>query len=95
MGTLKERLILKALRRHPRIFPCETRESFARSFTRQSGRMVFWYNTEDNSTHIVSEKIPVRRRTTVRKSRMGAGVTPKHRVLRKSLPRRPSRSSGT
>jgi hypothetical protein len=63
MGKLEEQMIRKAIRRHTTIVPCDSRKSFDRSFTRASGRMVFWYNSADNSTHVVIAKIPPGRKT--------------------------------
>jgi hypothetical protein len=77
MGTLKERLIRKAIRRHSNIFPCETKAGFGRSFTRANGRLLFWYNSADDSTHVVSGKINPSRRIPVRKPQakvQGAGT---------------------
>lgn len=57
MGALEERLIRKAIRKHKKIFPCLSRKEFSKCFTREDGRLLFWYDTEDRSTHLISANI--------------------------------------
>ena len=57
MGELEKRLIQRAIHKHKKIFPCARRNSFAACFTREKDRLLFWYNTKDRSTHVVSAKI--------------------------------------
>ena len=53
MGTLKEQLIANAISQHRKIFPCVGRHSLEDCFTFEKGRIVFWFNTEDHSTHMM------------------------------------------
>ncbi len=39
------------------IAPCPTRENFDNCFTVEENNIYFWFNTEDQSTHVLSEKI--------------------------------------
>ena len=45
-----------AVKKDKKIFPCGPNITFERSFTRNDGVLVFWYNTEDRSTHIIRQK---------------------------------------
>jgi len=56
MGKLEESLIAKAIRKHKNILPCRGK-SFDASFTEERGRLLFWFNTRDKSTHVVSARI--------------------------------------
>jgi hypothetical protein len=61
MGELEQKLIRRAMLKHKKIFPCSRKGTFETSFTRESDRILFWYNTRDRSTHVVSTKL-VRRK---------------------------------
>jgi hypothetical protein len=53
MTELEQSLIQKASEMHSRISPCPPRQDFEHCFTRDSGKVYFWFNTEDKSTHVV------------------------------------------
>lgn len=57
MDRLKFDLIRKALRAYKRIYPCGTRNSFSECFTFQDDNLLFWFDTEDHSTHLLVENI--------------------------------------
>jgi hypothetical protein len=57
MGELEKKLMKKAIRRHKTIFPCPHRGTFETCFTREPDRILFWYNTKDRSTHLVSARL--------------------------------------
>jgi hypothetical protein len=57
MGELEQKLIKKAMQKHKKIFPCARRGNFDRCFTREDDRLLFWYNTTDKSTHVISAKV--------------------------------------
>jgi hypothetical protein len=57
MGELERQLIRKAKKKHNTIFPCARKRSFSTSFTRADDRLLFWYNTHDSSTHVVSARV--------------------------------------
>ena len=42
---------------YQRIFPCANTQQLNDCFTQAGNRLLFWFNTEDNSTHIVVEDI--------------------------------------
>lgn len=54
MGHLEKQLIDKATRKHKKIFPCAHKENIDDCFTRDDGRLMLWFNTEDQSTHVVT-----------------------------------------
>ncbi|HMD69188.1 MAG TPA: hypothetical protein VKF42_09955 [Chitinivibrionales bacterium] len=53
MTTLEAKLMDQATAIHDRIFPCSSRNGFEHCFTRDEGKVCFWYNTEDQSTHLL------------------------------------------
>jgi hypothetical protein len=57
MSQVEERLIKKATRIHKKIYPCAHKKDFADCFTKDDKRIMFWFNTEDESTHVVAEYI--------------------------------------
>lgn len=57
MGELEQKLIRRAILKHKKIFPCSRKSTFEASFTRESNRILFWYNTKDRSTHVVSARL--------------------------------------
>lgn len=64
MGHLEQRLIKRATKKHKKIYPCGHKNSLADCFTEDEGRLMLWFNTEDQSTHVVttSTKNPVRKK---------------------------------
>ncbi|MBN1309347.1 MAG: hypothetical protein JXA18_15590 [Chitinispirillaceae bacterium] len=57
MNELKTRMIRKAEKRHKKIFPCAQKSQFEECFTNNSDFVFFWYNTEDHSTHVITESL--------------------------------------
>lgn len=57
MNHLKKELIESAMRQHNRIFPCGNRNSVEEGFTIEGKLLLFWFNTEDNSTHLLSREM--------------------------------------
>ena len=57
MGELKKQLIRRALEKHKKILPCMRRKNFNACFTEEEDNLLFWYNTPDRSTHVVSAKM--------------------------------------
>lgn len=68
MGELEQKLIRKAIRRHKKIFPCSRKGTFETSFTREIDRVLFWYNTKDRSTHVISARYNRRKQAASRKA---------------------------
>lgn len=50
-------LIDKAIDKHGTIYPCANMVYLTDCFTNYDGKWIFWYNTEDNSTHVVTEEV--------------------------------------
>jgi hypothetical protein len=53
MTTLEAKLMDQATAIHDKIFPCSATKEFEQCFTRDEGKLCFWYNTRDQSTHMV------------------------------------------
>ncbi len=53
MSRLKKQLIDNAIKQYNRIFPCAPYKEFDECFTEEKNRIIFWFNTEDNSTHAI------------------------------------------
>jgi hypothetical protein len=58
MNQLKRKMIQRALKTHKRIFPCSSRSDLGECFTQLDDRVLFWYNTEDKTTHVMARRIP-------------------------------------
>jgi len=54
-------LIIKARKRHTNIYPCGSKKSFGDCFTvvglKNKSSILFWYDSDDKSTHLVKEEI--------------------------------------
>jgi hypothetical protein len=57
MNDIKEKMIQKALGVHKKIFPCKGKTHINDCFTVEGQKIIFWFNTEDENTHILFEKI--------------------------------------
>ena len=57
MENLEKVLIKKAKNEYKKIFPCSHRVKLEECITRDKERIYLWFNTEDESTHVVTEKI--------------------------------------
>lgn len=57
MSNLEKRMIDRAAKKHKKIFPCAHRERLEDCFTKYEDFVFFWYNTEDQSTHVMTEVI--------------------------------------
>ena len=53
MSSIELDLIRKAQEMYSNIYPCGSKKSFDECFTRHDHKYVFWFNTDDNSTHVV------------------------------------------
>ena len=52
-----EKLKKEALKRFKKIYPCIGHNNFNKCFTYYKGKLFFWFNTEDKSTHILHTEI--------------------------------------
>ncbi len=57
MNKIKEKMIRKALGVHKKIYPCKGKSHFDECFTIEGKKIIFWFNTEDQTTHILFAKI--------------------------------------
>jgi hypothetical protein len=57
MNEIKQKMIEKARNRHTMIYPCSSVHRLEDSFTVEGKRVIFWYNTEDHSTHLIIETL--------------------------------------
>lgn len=55
MGELKQKLIERALSEYEQIFPCGSATLFDDCFTTTADKLLFWFNTKDESTHLLEE----------------------------------------
>lgn len=51
-------MIQSAMQTHRKIFPCSHHTDLQDCFTEHNDHLLFWYNTEDRSTHLITRKIP-------------------------------------
>lgn len=58
MNRLKQKMIQRALKKHKKIFPCSNKNDLLECFTEHRGQVLFWYNTEDLSTHVLTNRLP-------------------------------------
>ena len=57
MDEKKKNLMKRAQDRHCNIFPCGKNKDLHDCFTTYGDLLLFWLNTEDETTHLMSEKI--------------------------------------
>jgi hypothetical protein len=57
MNTIKKTMIKKAKSRFKKILPCGQRRDFDECFTVENDKVFFWFNTEDESTHVLSTEM--------------------------------------
>jgi hypothetical protein len=57
-ASVKKELIDEATRSHRIILPTARRIDISECFTVMCDKMVFWFNTPDGSTHILTRDLP-------------------------------------
>lgn len=57
MNELKTDMIAEAKNDYSVIFPCGNKTSFEECFTRNEDQLLFWFNTEDHSTHVITKTL--------------------------------------
>lgn len=50
-------LIRRAFKIHKTIFPCGRSKLFSESFTIENEILVFWFNANDDTTHVIGKKV--------------------------------------
>lgn len=56
MDKLKQQMIRRAQKSYKVIYPCGDKECFSDCFTTMGDRIIFWFNTEDHSTKLITVK---------------------------------------
>ncbi|MBN1756935.1 MAG: hypothetical protein JW863_01370 [Chitinispirillaceae bacterium] len=51
-------MISKAVEKYTDIYPLVTKRDFGECFTTEGNILVFWFNTADESTHVLTTRIP-------------------------------------
>ncbi|MDD5674818.1 MAG: hypothetical protein PHC61_11680 [Chitinivibrionales bacterium] len=54
---IRQRMIQRALALHKKIYPCANRRKLQDCFTSEEDRIFFWFNTEDQTTHVLYEDL--------------------------------------
>jgi hypothetical protein len=54
MQSIREILIQQAQQQYHDIYPCGRKQSFGDCFTLCNDRLIFWFNTQDNSSHVLA-----------------------------------------
>ncbi|MBD3390987.1 MAG: hypothetical protein GF418_02965 [Chitinivibrionales bacterium] len=57
MDKMKLDLIRQAVRAHKKIYPCGTKSTLGECFTFEKDKVLFWFDTEDRSTHLVMQRL--------------------------------------
>ncbi|MBN1129523.1 MAG: hypothetical protein JXA71_11080 [Chitinispirillaceae bacterium] len=57
MNEMKQTLINQAKREFKQIYPCSTKKKLRECFTVEGNQMIFWFNTEDETTHILMREL--------------------------------------
>jgi hypothetical protein len=57
MGRIEKDLIKKAEIEYKKIFPCSHRRRIEECFTRDNKYVYLWFNTEDESTHVMTAEV--------------------------------------
>lgn len=56
MGKREEKLVKKAKEIYKFITPCGSKTSFDDCFTEYGDKLFFWFDTEDESTHLLIDE---------------------------------------
>ena len=54
MNQTKEDLIRRARETYRDIAPCSTKRDFSECFTTEGNNILFWFNTADKTTHMMT-----------------------------------------
>jgi hypothetical protein len=57
MNEIKRLMIAKAKERFKNIHPCGHRRKLDECFTIEDNKLCFWFNTEDDSTHVLHTRM--------------------------------------
>jgi hypothetical protein len=54
MNEMKRKMISQARETFKTIYPCGNKTALIDCFTKMGNKLVFWFNTEDQSTHLLA-----------------------------------------
>jgi hypothetical protein len=57
MNELKKKMIRKAKQQYDQIYPCSAKKTLRDCFTVEEDQILFWFNTTDESTHVLSQDL--------------------------------------
>jgi hypothetical protein len=57
MNELKYEMISEATQNFATIYPCGNKKTLEDCFTMNGDQLLFWFNTEDQSTHIITKPL--------------------------------------
>ncbi len=57
MNEIKNNMIRKALDLYKDIHPCSTKNDLVDCFTIEGNMVFFWFNTADESTHVLTDDL--------------------------------------
>jgi hypothetical protein len=58
MSAIQQNLINDAIKAFHEIFPCSSKSTLEECFTIFNRKCLFWFNTEDKSTHLMAAELP-------------------------------------
>jgi hypothetical protein len=56
MNDQQQRLFEKAKTKNGAIYPCRGKNECKECFTQDHGKIIFWFNNKDDSTHVEIER---------------------------------------
>ncbi len=57
MTAIKSTLLQEAKEKYSQIYPCGSHDSLDECFTEEDGLILFWFNTSDASTHMLTAEL--------------------------------------
>lgn len=57
MNEQKKKMIRTAKQKYTSIYPCASKKTLGDCFTFEEDRIVFWFNTADSTTHVLTQEL--------------------------------------
>jgi hypothetical protein len=57
MNEQKRKMIRTAKQQYTTIYPCSSKKNFGECFTFEEDHLVFWFNTADATTHVLTQEL--------------------------------------
>jgi hypothetical protein len=57
MNDLKRKMIIQARNQYQQIYPCSSKKNLGDCFTVEEDRILFWFNTPDETTHVLTQEL--------------------------------------